>query len=76
MPTYVAPAERLLAPYAKRIGYTLEQLSGPGFELLVLAWLEDLVYSPLSEANSEPWIVESGLYATIRDGRIESEALA
>jgi hypothetical protein len=51
-------------------------VSGHAFELIVAAWLSDLVRTeePLEQlTNEQKWLVESGFLTAVRDGRIAYE---
>jgi hypothetical protein len=50
-------------------------VSGHAFELIVAAWLSDLVRAeePLEQLNEQKWLVESGFLTAVRDGRIAYE---
>jgi hypothetical protein len=78
-PTHVVDARPLFVPYAQRFGYSLEAISGVAFELIVTTWLEDLVRTDLSLDPADPslrWLFDSGLYAAIRNGSVETEIAA
>ena len=78
-PNYVADAESIFAPYFKRVGLTPQQKSGYAFELIVAEWLGDVKRSAKGEKDAvgdESWLVSSGFYNAVKDGRIEYEAVA
>ena len=55
------------------------QVSGPAFELLVAAWLGDVIRStepPEERPDDQSWLAESGFRTAVKDGRIEYEAVA
>ncbi|HYC93509.1 MAG TPA: hypothetical protein VEO54_30160 [Thermoanaerobaculia bacterium] len=64
-----------LRPYLLRLHRSLDDLSEPSFEALVYAWLSDVVAGS-SEAEQLPWLHESGLSESIRDGVIRTQAAA
>jgi hypothetical protein len=78
-PTYEVDAKTIFAAYLERAGVPPDEVSGQAFELIVAAWLGDLMRSEEQHeesANGQEWLVESGLLAAIRDGRIEYEEAA
>ena len=77
-PTYEVDTQPLFAPYFKSAGVDPRHVSGHAFELVVAAWLGDLVRSgekPEKLANGQNWLVESGFLTAVRDGRIEYEVV-
>jgi hypothetical protein len=78
-PTYEADAHPLLEPYFPRTGVNPPEVSGNAFELVVAAWLADLVRSPeswQSIAAQHRWLVESGFLEAVKNGRVEYEVAA
>jgi len=78
-PTYEVDAHPLLQPYFARAGVDPSEVSGRAFELVVAAWLADLVRSEGSaekRATDQSWLVESGLLGAVRNGRVEYEVAA
>jgi hypothetical protein len=63
-----------LRPYLSRIA--LEKLSTIEFEMLIQAWLSDLVAGTLPEMTDRRWLEESGLAESARDGAIRSDLAA
>lgn len=75
-PTYVIDAKAVLKPYFDSARVDPASISGAAFELLVGAWLADLVHSDaMPEQMPEP-LAESGLLEAIRHGRVEYEVAA
>ena len=74
-PTYETDAQPIFAPYFERAGVDPHNVSGHAFELIVAAWLSDLVRAeePLEQLNEQKWLVESGFLTAVRDGRIAYE---
>jgi hypothetical protein len=75
-PHYEINAEPIFAPYFDHAGVDPRNVSGHAFELVVAAWLSDLVRSeglPEQTANGQKWLVESGFLAAVRDGRLAYE---
>ena len=74
LPTYVIDAKPIFKTYLKAANIESDTISSPAFELVVGAWLGDLI---LSENNSsEAWLIESGLLDAAKNGRVEYEAAA
>lgn len=75
-PDFEGDTEAALQPYLKRLRYPLDKLSQSSFELLIEAWLSDLVAGTLPESANRQWLEESGLAASVRDGSIQSNIAA
>ncbi|MBI4470507.1 MAG: hypothetical protein HY650_14415 [Acidobacteria bacterium] len=78
-PTYEVDAHPLLEPYFTNAGIDPTNISGRAFELVVAAWLADLIRSEGSFDNlpgEDSWLVESGFLAAVKNGRIEYEVPA
>jgi hypothetical protein len=78
-PTYEIDARSLFAPYFEKAGVNADDISGYAFELVVAAWLGDLVRSEEQTeklTNEQRWLVESGFLAAVRDGRVAYEEAA
>ena len=78
-PTYEADSQSAFAPYFERAGVEPHQVSGYAFELLVAAWLGDVIRSaetPEECADEQSWLAASGFHTAVQDGRIEYEAVA
>ena len=76
-PTYVADTESEFEPYFKRAGVEPRSVSGAAFEMLVGAWLGDVIRSEGAaeeSADNRSWLVRSGLRAAVKDGHIRFEA--
>jgi hypothetical protein len=75
-PTYEIDTQALFAPYyacAARQGHARSRY---GLELLVVAWLNDLMRAdvPLEQLpNSQQWLLESGFLVAIQAGHIADE---
>jgi hypothetical protein len=73
---YSGEATSILAPYAERIGRSLDRISVSGFDWLVYAWLEDVVHSGLTRDTADPalrWLFDSGLHGAIAGGRVVAD---
>ena len=76
-PDYQIDTTQILESYTNGVRESLNDLSGYGFELLVSAWLEDLVHSDLEPKRIDPhlrWLFDSGLYEAVKNGSIAIEA--
>jgi hypothetical protein len=69
-PDFEADTAAELRPYMTRLQRPLNTLSQSSFELLIQAWLGDLVDGTLPESANRQWLVESGLADSVRDGSI------
>src|SRR5215213_7600618 len=70
MPDFETDTAAALRPYLTRLHRTLDTLSESSFELLIHAWLSDLVEGTLPDEDSVRWLHGSGLVESIRDGSI------
>jgi len=73
-PSFEADARPLFAPYFERAGVRAETARPEAFELVVAAWLGDLVRAaePREKlAAEQPWLVDSGFLDAVVDGQIE-----
>lgn len=78
-PTFEADIGPTFAPYFSHAGIVPDQVSGQAFELVVAAWLSDVVRCADrrdQDADDRGWLDESGLRAAIQNGRVEHEAVA
>lgn len=76
-PTYAIDAKPVLKPYLERAGVEVEQISGQSLELIIAAWLNEIVRKKPNEFDaSERWLIESGLYDALVGGRLKYEAMA
>ena len=78
-PTYEVDTNPGLAHYFERAGVDPRHVSGDAFELLVGAWLSDVVrFGDASEefGDDRDWIAKSGFLSAVEGGRIEYEAAA
>lgn len=78
-PTFEAETGPTFAPYFSHAGVVPDQASGQAFELVVAAWLSDVMRCadlPDQGSDDRRWLDESGLRAAIQDGRVEHEAVA
>jgi hypothetical protein len=75
-PAFEVDAQPIFKPYFERAGVNPADVSGRAFELVVAAWLGDLIRlaeQPENLSNGQSWLVETGLLDALRDGRIEYE---
>jgi hypothetical protein len=78
LPEYAIETRAALAPYIRSLNRPLEEISKPGYELLVSSWLQDLMYADLTREDLSPGlrsIIDSGLHAAIRGGSMKTEAV-
>jgi hypothetical protein len=75
-PDFEADTAAALRPYLARLDGKLETLSESSFELLIHAWLSDLVAGTLPDAGNLRWLKDSGLAESVRDGFIRSNIAA
>ena len=77
-PTYEADTTTEFAPYFESVGVNPEDVSGHAFELVVGAWLGDLMRSARRTGESTDALcslIESGLCTAVKDGRLKYEAV-
>lgn len=77
-PARMIDAEPLLVPYFNRAKVTPEKAAGATFELIVWTWLQRILQSPSSDALPEQyreWLLDTGLFDAIRNGRIENSGI-
>ncbi|MGB5963558.1 MAG: hypothetical protein WBG73_23175 [Coleofasciculaceae cyanobacterium] len=74
-PTYTIDARPILDSYFEKAGVSANQITGRSLELIVASWLGKLIHAEqLPEfEQSQPWLIESGLYAAIAGGHFERE---
>ena len=75
-PTYEIDATPFFQPYYSKARTTPDQLTGQSFELIVAAWLNELVNWGLPANMPEPqrrFLQESGLLDAIRGGSVAVE---
>jgi hypothetical protein len=75
-PDFEADTANALGPYLTRLHGTLDTLSESSFEVLIHAWLSDLVAGTLPEGDNLRWLKDSGLAESVRDGSIRSNIAA
>jgi hypothetical protein len=72
---YVVDAADLLRPYAGGNGAGEGASSGYALELMISAWLHDLLRADHLEPDERlAWLFDSGLYDAIRHGAVRTEA--
>jgi hypothetical protein len=75
-PTHEVDIQPMLEPYFKSASVHPHHASGNAFELIVTAWLGDLMRlkCPSDQLGcGQNWLNESGFLTAIQDGRIEYE---
>ena len=80
-PDFRVSAPKVMAPYLNRFSppLSLNDLSHAGFELLMTAWLENIIRTELQRDAVDPnlhWLFDSGLYEAIARGSVAIEAMA
>ena len=77
-PPYEADTRPGLAPYFESAGVDPRYVSGHAFELLVGAWLSDLIRSEEMRGESsddQKWLAKSGFRNAVKGGHVEYEAV-
>lgn len=78
-PTFEADTRQEFAPYFESAKVDPRQVTGHAFELLVAAWLGDII-RPVGTtdrfSDDRSWLAKSGFRTAIQDGRLEHEAVA
>ena len=77
-PSYEADTQSDFAPYFESAGVDPDRISGHAFELLVAAWLSDVIRAEETTkgpGTSQSWLVKSGFHTAVKDGRIEYQAV-
>ena len=77
-PTYEADMTTEFAPYFESVGVSPEEVSGLAFELVVGAWLGDVMRSARrtgEDTDTLRRLIDSGLRTAVMDGRLEYEAV-
>jgi hypothetical protein len=75
-PTHKADTTAEFAPYFESSGVSPESVSGHAFELVVGAWLGDVMRSARRASENTDALrrlVESGLLTAVKDGHLEHE---
>lgn len=78
LPTHYADTTTEFAPYFEGAGVSAKRISGQAFELVVGAWLGDVMRSARradDNTDTQRTLAASGLETAVRDGRIEYEAV-
>jgi len=75
-PDFEGDTAAVLAPYLREVPTGLETMSERGFELLVYAWLADLVAGAEPEPEAAKWLEDSGLRESVRNGTIKAQMAA
>ena len=77
-PTHEADMTTEFAPYFESVGVNPQEISGHAFELVVGAWLGDVMRSARrADENTDTLrrLIESGLRTAVKDGHLEYEAV-
>lgn len=78
LPDYSIDAYTILKPYFQRSRVTPEKIRSQSLELIVISWLADIMHLKTASSflESEKWIVESGLFTAISQGKFAIEDVA
>ncbi len=78
LPCFQIDTDLLLPPYLQGLSVPIDQFSGAGWEMVVGAWLDDIVGGHLHSTLSpdvQHWLIDSGLYDAIREGTVITRAM-
>ncbi len=78
-PDYIIDAVPILQPYLERAGVSADQISEQSLEIIVAAWLGEIIHSsklPQEMQESQPWLIQSGLYGAIAGGQVRYRVAA
>lgn len=78
-PTLQIDPAPFLHPYYERGGLSAKDVTGKSFELIVTAWLNQILNAENRETlkdSNQQWVVTSGLFDGLVGGRLELEAAA
>ncbi len=78
-PTYEIDAQSIFQPYLQSVEVDSRIVSARAFELVVAAWLVDVIRSggpPEKRTDDQRWLLESGFWNAVKDGRVEYEVAA
>lgn len=78
-PTYELPAEPFLRPYYEKAHISPAEVSSQSFELIVAAWLNELIQSGMSAdlpQEQRRLLVDSGLLEALKGGSVAVEVRA
>jgi hypothetical protein len=75
LPDFEGDTSAALEPYLVRLRRPLEKVSQSGFEMLIQAWLGELVLGILPDAD-QTWLVESGFAEAVRNADIRTKIAA
>ncbi len=76
VPDFEADTAVTLRPYLAHLNAGLDKLSESSFEMLVEAWLSDLVAGIPPDAPNQRWLEQSGLADAVRNGAIRVNVAA
>lgn len=77
-PNYIIDARGIIQPYLERAGFAADQISGQSLELIVSAWLGELLYAETlpADGHDDRWLIDSGLLTAIFGARFAQEVAA
>jgi hypothetical protein len=75
-PAYSVDARPLFQPYLQRAGTQEAEINGSSLELIITSWLTSVMLRKPEELNKpEQWLLRSGLYDAIAEGKIDYEVV-
>lgn len=75
-PDFEGSTAEALQPYLSRLSYPLDKLSPISFQILIQAWLNDLIAGDSSNGGNRSLLEESGLADSIRDASVRTNIAA
>lgn len=76
-PTYIIDARPILQTYFEQSGVEADQISGQSLELIVAAWLGEVMRKTPDELDaSQKWLTDSGLHEAIVGGTLDHRVAA
>ena len=75
-PTYEVDPSPFLKSYFERTNTQPDKITPHGIELLLLSWLQSLVFFQQTQGLSESadkWLFESGLFTAMQGGTVETD---
>ena len=76
-PDYIIDASSILQPYFQNISIQGDRIRESSLEMIIVSWLNEIMYSQevIEELKeSQSWLIDSGLYASLVGGKIVHEA--
>lgn len=76
IPNYTINSQFMLHPYYDRTNTTPDNINGYGLEIIISSWLKDIISGDIDvyqEKQYEDWLIKSGLYKSIINGKLNYE---